>query len=145
MFYIYIVQSSHLLLWWQLYSLLALHCIKQVFWLKWNLNLCLSCEVIKFRAELCVWSCQAVCLLRLGSFTSESTWVLQVNYTQRVGLTAQAFVHNKRCLQKYSALLWSLVQLKYSQVTPEMWLRSSKLESGRYDSVSQNKATTSTK
>lgn len=43
---------------------------------------CLSCEVMKFRNECCVWSCPTVCLLRLGRFTSESAWMPQVSYIE---------------------------------------------------------------
>lgn len=60
----------------------SVHCIKQNVWLKWKMNLCLSCEVMKFRADCCVWSRPAVCLLRLGEFASESAWVLQVSYSE---------------------------------------------------------------
>lgn len=60
----------------------SVHCIKRNVWLKGRMNLCLSCEVMKFRTECRVWSCPAVCLLRLGGFMSESARMPQVSHAE---------------------------------------------------------------
>lgn len=85
---------------------------------------------LKLSSSVFVWGWVGSRLSRPGSCRSA---------TRRVDLTAEAFVLNKRCSRRYTALLWSSGQQNHSQVTPELRLRSSKLHSGGYVSVSRTK------